>query len=207
MHEDDGLLAHAEDAYQVAIDDVVHYIVSSISITLFSDTVEGALEWGRSEASVKCECATLRGPYELCHVVVIRKRSRETNQSDRLLLLESSGQRPRDQALQHETSLVVEQVDFIDNHAVHKAHHSICLSRHYIPLLWSGDNDMGFRDFLLGDAHITSEFFDADIEIGEGSSELAHDLSCQSFEWCYVYYPELFLLHAESLRVGLGCSL
>ena len=98
-------------------------------------------------------------------------------------------------------------MNFVENHTVHHVHHSVCLSCHHIPLLGSGNDDMGFRYFLLGHTHITGELSDADIKIGECSLELVDDLGRQSFERCYVDDMELFVFHTERLWICLGDSI
>lgn len=120
VHKDDDLLAHLQDAKKVIEDDLVHNIVSTLRISHLFHAVESALKWRGSVASVEAESPKRVRIDEFCHVQVVGKRGRKTYESDRLLVLETSGQGARDQALQDQTSLIVQQMDFIDDHAIDK---------------------------------------------------------------------------------------
>ena len=118
VDKDDYLLAHAENAAEVLEDDLVHDVVSSLGISHLLHAIKGTLKRCRTVACVKAKRARGICIDEVGHVQVVRQRGRQTYQSDRLLKLKSSGEGAGDEALEDETSLVVKQVDLVNDHAV-----------------------------------------------------------------------------------------
>ena len=118
MVEDDDLLAHFEDADDLVEDDFVHDVVSPLRIAHLLHSVKGALQRRRPVARVEAERALLICLDELSHIQVVGQSGGETDQPDRLLVLETSREGARDEALEDETTIVVQQMNLIDDHAV-----------------------------------------------------------------------------------------
>jgi len=53
MGKNDNLLSHLHYPHHVVKDDIIHYVIASLSISHFLDAVEGTLQRGRPETAVK----------------------------------------------------------------------------------------------------------------------------------------------------------
>ena len=99
MNKDDDLLAHFEDTLQVLEDDIIHDIVATLCVTHLFDSIEDALQGCGPIRGVEAEGARTVSLNEFSDINVIGQSSRESNQSDRLLVFEACGEGSRYQAL------------------------------------------------------------------------------------------------------------
>lgn len=73
MHEDNNLLAHLEDPYQILKNNFVHDIVASLRVSHLLDAVERAFQWCGSVRTIKRECALVICTYEVSDIGVVWK--------------------------------------------------------------------------------------------------------------------------------------
>ena len=90
MHEYYDLFAHFKDSDQILKDNLIHYVVPSLDIPHFFDSIECALQRRWSVARVKRENTLAVSAYEVTDVFVVRQSGRETDQPDRFLHLDAS---------------------------------------------------------------------------------------------------------------------
>lgn len=180
MNEDNHLFAHLQNPFQLIIDYLIHDLVCSVSIAVVLYAIEPTFQRSRPVARVKVESSLTISSNESRDVLIVGESSRESYNSNRLLGLCAGHHRPGNETFEDETSLVVEQMDFIDDYHIDDIHHSICLSSHDIPLLRSRDDDVCLLDLLLAHIDITGEFSHLDVEIAQGALELVNDFRRQS---------------------------
>jgi hypothetical protein len=142
MRKNDHLLAHLQDSYHVVKDNIIHYVITSLCVTHLLNTVEGTLQRGRPETAVKRKSALAVSSDEFGNVFIVGQSSREPNDSDRFLHLHASGKSTGHKALKHETTLVVQKMNFINDQNVYQSHHAISLTSNYIPFFRGRNDDM-----------------------------------------------------------------
>jgi len=71
MRKNDHLLAHLQDSYHVVKDDIIHYVITSLCVAHLLDTVEGTLQRGRPETTVKRKSALAVSSNEFGNIFVV----------------------------------------------------------------------------------------------------------------------------------------
>lgn len=113
--------------------------------------------------------------------MIIGKGSGETNQTNVLVRLFHAADGPRNNALQDGTTLVVQQVDLIDDDETHKVGVTGVglLAGNNIPLLRRRDNDLGLSNLLLCNLGVPCELADFDTKdleaLGKVSNHFLHE--------------------------------
>ncbi|KAI6760260.1 hypothetical protein HG531_013461 [Fusarium graminearum] len=148
----------------LVVADIIHGLQLPDSFTV-GDTNELLSQRTRSVGSVEMEEALLCvNSQEACDIFVVGEGGRQTENSDGFASLLGLTNSSADNALQYRTTVVVQQMDFIDDDKAHKIGigQVVGLSGNNIPLLGCSDNDLSLGDLLLGELAITRQLCNPD---------------------------------------------
>mmetsp|Transcript_5726 Transcript_5726/g.16981 ORF Transcript_5726/g.16981 Transcript_5726/m.16981 type:complete len:542 (-) Transcript_5726:814-2439(-) len=117
-------------------------------------------------------------PQKGCHIRVVWKRGRKANKTDRfsggLHLSDDSS----DDALQHRTTVIVQQVNFVNNHELDQLGEgsAFSLSSDDVPLFWCCHQKLSLADLLTSQAGISGQLADHDSVVLQSLGEILDDL-------------------------------
>ncbi|RUS26118.1 hypothetical protein BC938DRAFT_471207 [Jimgerdemannia flammicorona] len=166
MHKDDDLvlLACADLLHDLVVADFVHDL-EALDGLLLRDANELLLEGARTICGVEEEESRFRiDAQEACDVLVVRERGGEPDEADDLLSLFHVAYGAGDDALEHGTAFVVQQMDLVDYDEADEVGVAAVgsLASDDIPFLRGGDDDLGFGDLLFGQLPVARELRDVD---------------------------------------------
>jgi len=203
VHEDEHLLAHLQAPDDVQVRDVVHDVFGALDRAVVFDPVKPAPQRRRPVGRVEVERAFFGRVDEVRHIDVVRQRGRQPQDPDHALRPDQRGQRPGDQTLKHDTALVVQQVDLVDDHQVDLVHEAVAFSGDDVPLFGRGHDDVGLFELGLGQTDVAGHFSDLDVEVLEGLGELLDDFGGERFERSEVDDFHWLASHVYNLVIAL----
>jgi hypothetical protein len=146
---------------------------------LLGDADELLLERARAVRRVKVEETLFDVDLEEPgHVLVVGQGRRETDEADIVVRLLHAADRPCHDRLEDRTTLVVQQVDLVDDDQRDEVRVTRVgrFARDDVPLFRRRDNDLGLGDLLLRQLAVAREFIDGDAERLQALVEVADHL-------------------------------
>mmetsp|Transcript_51147 Transcript_51147/g.84810 ORF Transcript_51147/g.84810 Transcript_51147/m.84810 type:complete len:257 (+) Transcript_51147:474-1244(+) len=125
---------------------------------------------------------------ESCHVLIVGESGRQTDHSNHLLGRLNLPNCSRHYRFEHRPSVVVQQVDFVNNHELDELRVGAiaALSGNDVPFLGSGDNHLCIRNLLLGQLLVACELLDGDSVLFEPLSEVEHHFLHEGFHGSHI---------------------
>ena len=134
MNEYNDLFAHFQNSAKFSVYYIIHYLVCTVCISKIFNSIKSTLKRCRPITGVKKESALSICSNKPCNIFIIRKSGRKTNYSYRFLSFCRCHHGSCNETFKDQTSYIIQQMNFIDNHDVDNFHHTICLSSNNIPL-------------------------------------------------------------------------
>mmetsp|Transcript_20717 Transcript_20717/g.44182 ORF Transcript_20717/g.44182 Transcript_20717/m.44182 type:complete len:279 (+) Transcript_20717:4583-5419(+) len=177
---------------------------------LLQETDEGGVQWNGPVGGVEAEQVLVLDPQEARDVGVVRQRRGQANEAHGLAggLLEAEA--ARHDRLDDGSSVVVEQVNFIDDDELDQllegvvsgsASTSRRVSRHDIPFLGHCHDDVNLLQLLLRQGHVSRQLCHDDSQWPKSLLELLRDLADQGLHWGHVDHFEVSPNTTRSIHV------
>mmetsp|Transcript_8552 Transcript_8552/g.20310 ORF Transcript_8552/g.20310 Transcript_8552/m.20310 type:complete len:405 (+) Transcript_8552:1211-2425(+) len=206
MHKNQNLILSCV-LHQLLVANFVHG-VEALDGLLVCDTNVSLLQWDRPVVVSKVVQALLRiDAQKDCYILVVGQRGGQSHQSNMLLGGLDLPNCARHDCLEHRPTAVVQQVDLVDDDQSHQLRVSTlvsCFSGDDVPLLWSGDDDLGLVNLGLREVHVATQLTDGhSVGLLQTLGEALHHLLHQSLHGRNIHDLEASQVEGAVLQAEL----